>query len=98
MPLLSMAVMLVYRALLCGSRKYPYLPHRRDRIFQGGGGGGGSIWLIFQWGGGVHHREIFPEGSCDGFESNKEKTQKFTMTIYLRRWSTPHENRKNDHF
>ena len=62
------------------------------------GEGGESIWLIFQWGGGVHHREIFPEGSSDGFESNKEKTQKFTMTIYLRRWSTPHENRKNDHF
>ena len=64
MALLSMAVMLGYRALLCGSRNYPYLPHRRDRIFQGGGGG--SIWLIFQWGGGVHHRKIFPEGSCDG--------------------------------
>ena len=30
------------------------------------GEGGGSIWLIFQWGGGVHHRKIFPEGSCDG--------------------------------
>ena len=24
-----------------------------------------SICLIFQWGGGVHDREIFPEGSCD---------------------------------
>ena len=30
-----------------------------------GGGGGGSICLIFQWGGGVHDREIFPEGSRD---------------------------------
>ena len=28
-------------------------------------GGGGSICLIFQWGGGVHDREIFPEGSRD---------------------------------
>ena len=62
-PLLSMAVMLVYRALLCGSKKYPYHPHKRDRIFQGGGGG--SICLIFQWVEGVHHREIFPQGSCD---------------------------------
>ena len=25
---------------LCGSRKYPYHPHGRDRIFQGGGRGG----------------------------------------------------------
>ena len=62
-PLISMAVMLVYRALLCGSRKYPYHHHKRDWIFQGGGGG--SICLIFQKGEGVHHREIFPEGSRD---------------------------------
>ena len=37
----------------------PPPPHGRDQIFQGGGG---SICLIFQWGGGDHHREIFPEG------------------------------------
>ena len=37
---------------LCGSRKYPYHPHGRDRIFQGEGGGG-------------HHREIFPDGFRD---------------------------------
>ena len=36
--------------MLCGSRKYPYLPHGRDQIFQGEGG---SICLIFQWEGGV---------------------------------------------
>ena len=29
------------------------------------GGGGGSICLVFQWGGGVHDREIFPKGSHD---------------------------------
>ena len=26
------------KPLLCGSRKYPYSPHRRDWKFQGGGG------------------------------------------------------------
>ena len=26
--------------VLFGSRKYPYHPHGKDRIFQGGGGGG----------------------------------------------------------
>ena len=40
-PLLSMAVTLVYRALLFGSRKYPHHPYIR--------GGGRSICLIFQW-------------------------------------------------
>ena len=49
---------------MCGSRKYPYHPHGRDWIFQGGGG---SICLIFQWGGGVLHREIFPDGSRDAY-------------------------------
>ena len=34
---------------------------------------------------GVLQSEIFPEGSCDAEERNKEKTQKFTTTIYLRR-------------
>ena len=29
------------------------------------GGRGGAICLIFQWGQGGHHREIFPEGSRD---------------------------------
>lgn len=39
-------------------------------------GRGGLICLIFQCGGGgVHHREIFPEGSHDTKESDKEKTQ-----------------------
>ena len=33
---------------MCDSRKYPYHPHGRDRIFQGVGG---SICLIFQSGG-----------------------------------------------
>ena len=61
------------KTTLCGSRKYPYHPHGRDQFFQGGGGG---ICLIFQWGQGGHHREIFPEGSRDVKESNKEKTQK----------------------
>ena len=27
------------------------------------GGRGGSSCLVFQWGGGVHDREIFPKGS-----------------------------------
>ena len=51
-------------------------------------GEGGSICLIFQWGQEGHHREIFPEGSCDAQESNKEKTQKFTTKIYLQRYKT----------
>ena len=33
----------------------------------------------------MHQREIFPEGSRDALESHKEKTQKFTTTIYLQR-------------
>ena len=48
---------------MCGSRKYPYpTPHRRDWIFQGGGG---VNLPHFPVGTGGHHREIFPEGSCD---------------------------------
>lgn len=42
----------------------------------------------FPRGGGVHHRETLPEGSHDTKESDKEKTQKFTSTIYLRRFKT----------
>ena len=38
-------------------------PSRNGSDFPGGRGG--SICLIFQWGGGGHHREIFPEGSRD---------------------------------
>ena len=38
------------QAKMCGSRKYPYHPQGRDRIFQGGREG--SICLSFQWGGG----------------------------------------------
>ena len=64
--------------LICGSRKYPWQPHRRGQIFLGGGG----INLPnFPVGRGVHHREILPEGSHDTKESDKEKTQKFTSTI-----------------
>ena len=59
-------------------------PHGRDRIFQGGGG---SICLIFQWGGGSPEGNI-SRGSRDTLESNKEKTQKFTWTIYLRTYKT----------
>ena len=36
---------------------YSYHPYGRDRIFQGEGG------VNFLWGGGMHHREIFPVGS-----------------------------------
>ena len=41
--------------LLCGSIKYPYLPHGRDWKFQsgGGGGGGGSRVQEIPKGGGV---------------------------------------------
>jgi len=67
---------------MCGSRKYPWHPHRRDQIFLGEGL---SIYLIFQWGAGVHYREIFPEDSHDVKECDKEKTKKFTTTIYLQR-------------
>ena len=41
--------------------------------------------LIFSAEVGVPHREIFPEGFSDVQESNKEKAQKFTTAIYLRR-------------
>ena len=50
-------------------------------------GEGGSICLIFQWGGGGHHREIFPEGSREARRVTKKK-QKITTTIYLRRYKT----------
>ena len=36
----------------------------------------------------MHHREIFPVGSRGANESNKEKTLKFTTTIYLQRYQT----------
>ena len=49
---------------MCDSRKYPYHPHGRDRILQGGGGGGVNV-PNFPVGRGGHHREIFPEGSRD---------------------------------
>ena len=45
------------------SRKYPYHPDGRDRIFQGGGMG--VNLPDFPGGGGVHQREIFLEGSRD---------------------------------
>ena len=45
------------------SRKYPYHPHGRDRIFQGGGMG--VNLPDFPGGRGVHQREIFLEGSRD---------------------------------
>ena len=48
---------------LCGSRKYPYHPHGRDRIFQGEGGGQFAQFSSGE--GGMHHKEIFPEGSRD---------------------------------
>ena len=40
---------------MCGSRKYPYLPHGRDWKFQrgvGGGGGGSRVQEIPEEGGG----------------------------------------------
>ena len=45
--------------------KYPYHPHRTDQIFQWVAGGGGVNLPNFPAGRGLHHREIFPEGSCD---------------------------------
>ena len=46
-------------------------PPRKGSDFQGGRE---AICLIFQWGGGGgQHREIFPEGSRDAQEGNKEK-------------------------
>ena len=87
---------------MCGSRKYPYHPHGRDGIFQGGGR---SICLIFQQGSGGHHMEIFPEGSRDAKECNKEKTQNFSTIIYLRKklnttkvnYKEPLNTRINEH-
>ena len=70
---------------MSGYRKYPYHPQQKGSDFLGGRGG--SICLIFQQGE-VHHREIFPEGSRDAQECNKEKTQKFTPVIYLQRYET----------
>ena len=53
--------------LLCGSRKYPYSPHRRDWKFQGGGGGGGvSKTQKFK---GMYEAKLeFPEGWGGGSE------------------------------
>ena len=68
---------------MCGSRKYPYHPHRRDQIFQGGRG---SVCLSFQWGGGCTNREYSQRVLVTRKRvRNKEKTQKFTTTMYLRR-------------
>ena len=35
----------------------------------------------------MYHRDIFPVGSRGANESNKEKTQEFTPTIYFRRYT-----------
>ena len=51
--------------LLYGSRKYPYHPLQKGSDFQGG-----VNLPNLPVGRGVHHREIFPEGSCDAQESN----------------------------
>ena len=68
---------------MCGSRKYPYHLHRRDRIFQGGRGG--SICQIFQWGGKCSIGKYFQTVFMMRKRVTKKKTQKFTTTIYLRR-------------
>ena len=36
----------------------------------------------------MYHRGIFPVASRGMNESNKEKTQEFTTTIYFRRYKT----------
>ena len=54
-------------------------------------GGGGSICLIFQWEGGVHHREIFPKGPLIVTRKRvtaKKNKKKFTTTIHLQRYKT----------
>ena len=50
----------------------------------GRGGGGGSICLIFQWEGGVHHREIFPKGPLivTPKRVTEKKNQKKQKKIY----------------
>ena len=50
-------------------------------------GGGGVILPNFPVGRGVHHREIFPQGSREA-KSARKKKQKFTTIIYLRRYKT----------
>ena len=61
----------------------PPRPHIRDRIFHRGGGVNLPNFPVGRGGG--HHREIFPEGSCDARRVTKKK-QKITTTIYLRRY------------
>ena len=60
------------------------IPPRKGSDLSGGGGQSANFFI----GGGVHARDIFPMGSRGAYESNKEKTQKFTTTIYLRRYET----------
>ena len=65
---------------MCGSRKYPYPTlYRRDRIYQGG-----VNLPNFPVGTGGHHRQIFPEGSRDVQESNKEKTKIYHDNLFVK--------------
>ena len=48
--------------LLCGSRKYPYSPHRRDWKFRGGGG----IWKSQKFKAMYEAKLEFPEGWVGG--------------------------------
>ena len=71
--------------VLFGSRKYPYHPHGKDRIFQGGGGG--VNLPNFPWGGGCTTGKYFQRVLTMRKRVTKKK-QKFTTTIYLRRYKT----------
>ena len=57
---------------------------QKELDFPVGGGGGGSICLIFQWEGGVHHREIFPKGPLivTPKRVTEKKNQKKQKKIY----------------
>ena len=44
---------------MCGSRKYPYSPHRRDWKFRGGGGG---VWKSHKFKAMYEAKLEFPEG------------------------------------
>ena len=48
--------------ILCGSRKYPYSPHRRDWKFRGGGGGGGGVSKTQKFKAMYEVKLEFPEG------------------------------------
>ena len=58
------------------------IPHPPQKGSDFSGGGGVNL-PNFPVGTGGHHREIFPEGSRDAQESNKEKTKIYHDNLFV---------------